>query len=341
MQDVIIMMRTAPRRGRSRVACAGPSGYSTPMSRMGKRIIFGAIMIAVLAAVLWGDWRLEQWVVYRDRDTIWLSGIMDITAPYRGLPVAILTGIVSALGFLELRRMAAGSGAKMLVVSGLPATVILATASYWTVALGAWMNPAAPLHPLAVLPLVTALVFADQMARRRTAGALPELATTLLAVAYIGGCGAAVLGLRMLFGLRAMILFLVAAKFTDIGAYFTGSFLGKHKLIPWLSPGKSWEGLIGGLLVGAGACAMFVVITDWCQWHEWRSLTLSAWQGAVFGAVVGLAGQFADLCESLLKRSAGLKDSGAVVPEFGGVLDIIDSVLLSAPVAAILLAVLR
>ena len=64
---------------------------------------------------------------------------------------------------------------------------------------------------------------------------------------------------------------------------------------------------------------------------------MSVWDASVFGAVVGLAGQFGDLCESLLKRDAGAKDSGAVVPGFGGILDILDSVLGAAPVAYLLL----
>jgi phosphatidate cytidylyltransferase len=115
-------------------------------------------------------------------------------------------------------------------------------------------------------------------------------------------------------------------KFTDIGAYFTGKSIGRHKLIAWLSPGKTWEGLIGGLLVAAlvgAACAPFLVEVEW-------------WQGLIFGAIFGFVGQCGDLLESLMKRDAEVKDSGNTIPGFGGVLDVIDSPLVTAPVAYLL-----
>ena len=145
---------------------------------------------------------------------------------------------------------------------------------------------------------------------------------------YLSIGAAMILMINQGYGVPIFVLFLVAVKGTDIGAYFTGSFIGKHKLIPWLSPGKTWEGLIGGLAFAAGASILVVHL---------MGIWLAFWQAAVFGVVVGLAGQFGDLCESLLKRSANLKDSGAAVPEFGGVLDILDSPLLAAPVAYALL----
>ena len=125
------------------------------------------------------------------------------------------------------------------------------------------------------------------------------------------------------------MLFLAAVKCTDIGAYFVGSAVGRHKLIVWLSPGKSWEGLIGGLAFAAGVS----ILVAWA----WK-IDAAVWEAAVFGVAVALAGQFGDLCESLLKRSARVKDSGAALPEFGGVLDLLDSPLLAAPVGYVLLA---
>jgi phosphatidate cytidylyltransferase len=267
---------------------------------------------------------------------------MRLYDPLRGLPVTIVMAIVSAAAFLELKRLAAKTGARLLPVTGLVATVLLATCTYWLPVLSRTVHPLFGVGPFEMVPLFLGLVFAVQMIRRRTQEALGDLAATTFAVAYIGACGATILWVRFAFGVPALVLFLVAAKFTDIGAYFVGSAIGRHKLIPWLSPGKSWEGLVGGLFVGALACVALVRLTGWYTGEGAFAAgpSLSLWQAGVFGAVVGLAGQFGDLCESLLKRSAGLKDSGAVVPEFGGVLDIIDSVLLSAPVAVILLAVM-
>ena len=153
----------------------------------------------------------------------------------------------------------------------------------------------------------------------------------LLVVIYLGIGGMLIFSIRQ-GGVKVLTVFLVAVKFTDIGAYFTGSFIGKHKLIGWLSPGKTWEGLIGGLIVSAAASAFVGWILEIPE--------LGFWELVIFGPVVGLAGQFGDLCESLLKRSVQVKDSGSVVPQFGGVLDIIDSPLIAAPVGLIMLAIL-
>ncbi|MEL7238219.1 MAG: phosphatidate cytidylyltransferase, partial [Planctomycetota bacterium] len=110
----------------------------------------------------------------------------------------------------------------------------------------------------------------------------------------------------------------------------TGKSLGKHKLIPFLSPGKTWEGLAGGVvtaaLVGA-ACAPGLDLLTW-------------WKGAIFGAVIGVVGQAGDLLESLMKRDADVKDSSQLLPGFGGVLDVIDSPLVAAPVAYLLFGLL-
>jgi len=115
-------------------------------------------------------------------------------------------------------------------------------------------------------------------------------------------------------------------KFTDIGAFFGGRALGKHKLIPWLSPGKTWEGLGFGVLTAA---IVGMICAPWISQLLW-------WQGLIFGAVIGLVGQAGDLLESLMKRDAQVKDSGQLIPGFGGILDVIDSPLLAAPFAYLL-----
>jgi len=122
---------------------------------------------------------------------------------------------------------------------------------------------------------------------------------------------------------------LLITKSMDIGAYFTGRSIGRHKLIPWLSPGKTWEGLFGGVAVaaavGAGAASF--------SHHARLDFPVLWWHGAVFGAFLGLIGQAGDLLASLLKRDAGMKDYSQRLLGFGGVLDVIDSPLLVAPIA--------
>jgi len=288
---------------------------------MKKRIIFGAIMIAVIAGVLLLDWSAASFARASslDRRSVWSQ------------PLGALVLLLTVAGFLELSRLARAEGTGLLVPSGLIGSAVIATFPV-TGLVFSGISIKAP-HLLALLGLTAMLMFLDQMRRRQTQGAMRRIGLTALAVVYLGVGGAIVLTIRLGYGVSALVLFLAAVKFTDIGAYFTGSFFGRHKLIPWLSPGKSWEGLAGGVATSVVVSVIIVLV-----WPDLR--VIGAWRAALFGAIIALAGQFADLCESLLKRSAGLKDSGSLVPDFGGVLDIIDSPLLAAPVALLLFEVI-
>jgi len=277
---------------------------SSPMT---KRILYGAIMIAVLAGLFY----LDSWV-------------------REGPLTAAVLLILVLLGSRELARIAEGSGLKLLATSGMLGTALVAMSPYWIHRLGFAVTGGCVTIVIGISLLG---VFVEQMIRYRTENALANVAATSLGILYLGVGGALILLIRG-WGVKQLVLFLIAVKCTDIGAYFTGSGLGRHKIIPWLSPGKSWEGLIGGL-VFAG------LVTILAAWVLGPRPSVDLWKWGAFAVVVGLGGQFADLCESLLKRSAKLKDSGALVPEFGGVLDIIDSPLLAAPVGVIALSIMH
>ena len=128
-------------------------------------------------------------------------------------------------------------------------------------------------------------------------------------------------------GTTAIILdILLMVKFTDIGAYFGGKALGRRKLIPWLSPGKTWEGLACGLLAAGAVGIAFTPQISQLTWYK----------ALIFGILIGAVGQLGDLFESMMKRDAEVKDSGRLIPGFGGILDVIDSPLLAAPFAYLL-----
>jgi phosphatidate cytidylyltransferase len=122
-----------------------------------------------------------------------------------------------------------------------------------------------------------------------------------------------------------LLFVLAVTKFTDMGAYLVGSLIGKNKMIPHISPGKTWEGIMGGIffavLVAAGMKAM---MPETFAVMSWTALILVS-------MAIGVLAVIGDLAESILKRSLVVKDSGHVMPGIGGVLDLIDSILFTAP----------
>jgi phosphatidate cytidylyltransferase len=155
-----------------------------------------------------------------------------------------------------------------------------------------------------------------------------NLGIGMVGALYVGGLFAFVAGLRMQPGEMTLlqwtvdrgacvVLYLMLMLWVgDSAAYFVGRAFGKHKMAPQLSLGKTWEGAIANL---AGCLAVGLALSGW--------LGYSLWMGALFGAGVGVLGQFGDLFESALKRALGIKDFGGLLPGHGGVLDRFDSLL--------------
>ena len=162
---------------------------------------------------------------------------------------------------------------------------------------------------------------------------ISTLGLEFLIVVYVGVFLALTTQLRWPaeYGYFALGALVVAAKCGDIGAYTFGRLIGGPKMTPKLSPGKTWAGSVGHLLT-AGFCT-----TLWLCWlgpaisEQWRARDV--WGAAAFGVVVGFAGLIGDLAESLIKRDVGVKDAPALLPGFGGLLDLMDSILLAGPVA--------
>ena len=171
---------------------------------------------------------------------------------------------------------------------------------------------------------------------------MPRLCATLFGMVYIGLLGSFLAQLRYqggpLPGVFALALVVAVTKGTDIGAYTFGKLIGRHLMTPRLSPKKTWEGAVGGLVFAV----LFAQLMTWLE----VSIRGSATLGSVpvmfaFALCVSVAGQLGDLAESMIKREARVKDASGVIPGFGGVLDILDSLFLAAPVGWAILTVLR
>ncbi len=165
--------------------------------------------------------------------------------------------------------------------------------------------------------------------RAAAPGDLHRLVSTLFPVVYVGflfgllrevGDGA--------LGARTIALVVVASKASDIGGWIVGKSIGRHRMIPSVSPGKTWEGTIGGLAFSVGAA---IAVGAACGWV--LPLAPTSGRAALLGLALGAASIVAGLTHSALKRRCGVKDSSALLPEMGGILDMIDSLLFAAPVA--------
>ncbi len=172
---------------------------------------------------------------------------------------------------------------------------------------------------------------------REPGGHLRLLGAELLAVTYAGLLLSLTAQLRWLGpngnGYWALGSVIAATKMGDIGAYTLGRMFGRRKMAPHLSPGKTWMGAGGAVLGGVLGAVLWLRLASPLFGQDWAA---HWWIGAAaYGAAMGVTGLFGDLCESLIKRDVGVKDSAALLPGFGGLLDLLDSILFAGPVAVV------
>ncbi len=182
-------------------------------------------------------------------------------------------------------------------------------------------------------PATIVIIFIRQFTRENTFEALGGLATTLFGLAYVAALFSYVFYIRVYSktadgavdatqGAWLLFFLILVTKMGDVGAYATGTLIGRHTLVPRISPRKTVEGFLGAVLVsGITALAAQPMLQ--------RPLAPAA--SFLLGAFLGLCGQLGDLAESLIKRDCQVKDTSALIPGIGGVLDVIDSLLFTAP----------
>lgn len=186
------------------------------------------------------------------------------------------------------------------------------------------------------------LAFIGEMRRYEQPGrVMIHLGLTILSFAYVGILLTMLVQLRLFGdsfrGMLGLVALIAVVKMGDTGAYTVGRLIGRHKMAPVLSPGKTWEGFVGAMIFAVtGSWIVFNVVAP--QFPDAGRSPLELWRVISFGLIVGLAGLLGDLAESLIKRDMGRKDSSAWMPGFGGVLDILDSVLFACPVAYLCLS---
>ncbi len=185
---------------------------------------------------------------------------------------------------------------------------------------------------LSTFALVVILVFLQEMwTFRRANGVINiRISYTVFTIVYVGLLPTFLAQIRLCYGLPFLVAFIAIVKMGDIGAFTVGKLFGRNKMAPTLSPGKTIEGAVGALLFSVGTSLLFFFwILPAFGVTELENI---GWWIA-FGGVLCMLGMLGDLAESLMKRDAEIKDSGTLVPGFGGVLDVLDSLLLAAPAA--------
>jgi phosphatidate cytidylyltransferase len=225
----------------------------------------------------------------------------------------VLAALVAVLAIVEYCTLAGHLGAPVPVAPAAVGAVAVCTAVAW---------PDAALAPV-VMAVVVATGALAVGGGRTDADTLSRVAAGVLGPLYIGLPLGALIAVRWEHGREAVMLLIVSVVASDSAQYYAGRAFGRRPLAPALSPKKTVEGALGGLIAGA---LVLAVIGHW--WWPGAPLALRAALGAVLVAL-GITG---DLCESMLKRSAGVKDSAALIPGHGGVLDRIDALLFAAPV---------
>ena len=303
----------------------------SPAAKFLSRLVAAAIVIAVFAAVVQAD----------------VSGLAGAQPAWWLVPIAVLAaarGSAEAAALFAARGIEVRRGLVQLAAAGIALAPAVAPA---VVATGPW----GPLG-LAAFATTTAvgLIIAAELPGYRAGEHRLDRVTAGVGTAVALGLPIAFMVALRLLGEREthaatvsplgrvlpLVSLVAVVKGGDIAAYVFGSLVGRRRMTPALSPGKTWEGAIASL---AASVAVAWLVIDWLPRAWLGAAGGMPWGGwPIYGLVVGTAGMVGDLAESFVKRELGAKDSGRLLGGLGGVLDLVDALLVAAPVAWLLWA---
>jgi phosphatidate cytidylyltransferase len=277
------------------------------------RLLFGILMIVGFVALVVFDG--------------WLDGSLTKSTtddkPIQGIVLSLLVALLAIPAQIELSKLAAAKNVKIFLPVSIVASIVFATWRFWQQFIE--FSPGICLVLLSSFVLFALILY--QYIRYGTSGFLANCGVNCFSIWYLGLLSSFCVAIRIEFGMWALLMFIFVIKSADIGAYTFGTLFGKHKFSPKVSPGKTWEGMGGAFIAAIIVAVGFAVGCGIMVW----------WSAIVFGWCFAVIGQLGDLTESMIKRDAEQKDSARKVPGFGGVLDIIDSLLIAAPVAYLFL----
>jgi len=269
------------------------------MSNLGKRLLTAVIVIPVLILFFW-------------LGGLWFLGLVE---------VVILLGMMEFYGML---------GAK-----GIKAQKVLGMVGGLGIGLGAYLGEL--FYMVLIFSVFLFLILGFQLFHRDIKVAISTVSGTILGMVYVGWLVSHIILLRnwegrtgrVDLGLFFVILVIAVTFLSDAGAFFIGRKWGRHKMSPEISPKKSWEGAVGAVVFGVVGGMICKIVFD--QWII--STGLSFWHCGILGLILVISAIVGDVVESLFKRDAGVKDSGVIIPGHGGILDRLDSIVFTVPIA--------
>jgi phosphatidate cytidylyltransferase len=273
------------------------------------RLFFGTLMTLVFTAAVIFDG--------------WLDGSITTPAaddkPVQGTILCLLVILLIIPAQFELSKLAAAKNLKIFLPVTVTASVLFAANRYLQQLVE--FPPVNYLSILSVFVLLALLLY--QYKTYGISGVLANCGASYFSILYLGLLSSFCIAIRIELGLWPLLMFVFVVKSADIGAYLIGTMFGRHKFSPKVSPGKTWEGMGGAVGAAIIVSIGFALICGIMVW----------WAAIMFGFGFAFIGQMGDLAESMMKRDAEQKDSANKVPGFGGVLDIVDSPLVAAPLA--------
>jgi phosphatidate cytidylyltransferase len=249
----------------------------------------------------------------------WLDGSLTAGAadkPVQGTILFILIMLLSIPAQYEFSRLAERKGIRIFLPVSVVSSMLLAGTWYWPQVFAL----APSVYAMVVLAFTVFSLLIYQNCSYGTDGVISNCGGNCFSVIYLGLLSGFVIAIRVEFGVWPMLMYVFVVKSADIGAYTLGKLFGKHKFSPRISPGKTWEGMGGAALTAIIVALTFSLVSGIMSWLP----------AVLFGFCFAFVGQLGDLAESMIKRDAEQKDSASNVPGFGGILDVIDSPLVSA-----------
>jgi phosphatidate cytidylyltransferase len=294
---------------------SSPPPPAVPPAPLSKSAIFFRRLLSflvlwsvVLGALFSGNKTLSDYVFLAIMLLLTLAGLVEFY------------GMVARLGLQCYSKWGIGGGLFLLI-----ATFVYVSGEFGLAAKPSRVND---FETSSFILFVLGLCIRQFVSRHTTAGII-AISTTLFGLMYVPWLLNFIQKINFFGGSvdghYYVLYFVLVTKFSDCGAYAVGSLIGKHKMIPRISPGKTWEGFGGAVVVSTGASVVFAHLAG----AHLTGMTLR--HAIILGVILSTAAAVGDLIESLFKREAGLKDSGHLFPGIGGILDLLDSLLFNAP----------